>query len=80
MNEKVFSFQARLGTLAMIANTFNGGRKAADAETSNKAIDNDKVVPKTGSMDQHNAGKPVNGIYESRPASPTRRSSPQPSL
>ena len=58
-----FSFQARSDILAMIANTFNGGRKAADAETSNEAIDNDKVVLKTGSLDQHKAGKLVNGIY-----------------
>ena len=79
MNERVFSFQAREGTLAMIADTFNGGQKAADAETSNNVMDNDMGVPKTGSLDQHKAGKLVNGIFESRPASPTRRSSPQPS-
>ena len=79
VKERVFSFQARVGTLAMIANTFNDGRKAAGAETLNNAMDNTMVVPKTGSTDHYNAGESVNKISESRPASPTRRSSPQPS-
>ena len=64
----------------MIANTSDGGHKAAGAICPNNTMDDVKVVPNKQLKDHSNDGELVNDISESRPASPTRRSSPQPSL
>ena len=42
----VFSLQARFWTLPMIANTYDGGLRAAGAVCPNDAMDDDKGVPK----------------------------------
>ena len=63
----------------MIANTNDGGRKAADPERSNKAMGDDRIAPKTGAMDHYDGSELVNKISESRSGPPTRRSSPLPS-
>ena len=76
VNEGVFSLQARFWTLTMIANTNCGGQMAAGIDTPNNAIGDNMVAPKTGSMDQSDKGKLTDKISESRPAPPTRRSSP----
>ena len=60
----------------MIANTNDGGRKAAGLNDPNNANDDVKVVPKERFTDHVNTGELVIGIAESRPAPPTRRSSP----
>ena len=60
----------------MIANTNDGGRKAAGQDDSNNAMGDNMVAPKTGSTDQNDKGKMADKISESRTAPPTRRSSP----
>ena len=60
----------------MIATKNHGGRKAASQNDSDKAIGDNMVAPKTGSTDQKDTGELVNYRSESRPAPPTRRSSP----
>ena len=60
VNGQVFSLQAHFWTLAMIANTNNGGRKAAGQKDSNNAIGDNMVAPKTGSTDQKDTGELVN--------------------
>ena len=52
----VFSLQARFWTLAMIANTYDGGLRAAGAVCPNDAMDNDKGVPKEQFKDRSNHG------------------------
>ena len=52
VNGWVVSFQARVGTLAMIANTKTGGQMAADLTRSIDATDDDKIVPTSGSSSQ----------------------------
>ena len=49
---------------------------AAGTDTPNNAIGDNMVAPKTGSTDQKDTGELVNYKSESRPAPPTRRSSP----
>ena len=58
----------------MIANTNNGGRKAAGQNDSNNAIGDNMVAPKTGSTDQKDTGELVSNISGSRPETPPRRS------
>ena len=72
MNERVFSFQARLGTLAMIANMKSGGQMAADPVRSNTTMDNDRIVPKARSEDQSNPGELKIKGTESHSATPSR--------
>ena len=60
----------------MIASKNHGGRKAAGPEDPNNAIDDVKVVPNERFKDHSNTGELVIKIAESRPAPPTRRSSP----
>ena len=76
VNEGVFSLQARFWTLTMIASKNHGGRKAAGPEDPNDAIDDVKVVQNERFKDHSNTGELVIKIAESRPAPPTRRSSP----
>ena len=54
VNGWVVSFQARFGTLAMIANTKTGGHMAADPARSNTAIDDDRIVLEARSSDHSN--------------------------
>ena len=49
---------------------------AAGTDAPNNAIGDNMVAPKTGSTDQKDTGELVNYKSESRPAPPTRRSSP----
>ena len=71
--------QARNRTLAMIANTNDGGLMAAGAVCPNDAMDNDKGVPKEQFKDHSNHGESANKISESHSEPPTRRSTPPPS-
>ena len=63
----------------MIANTYDGGLKAAGAVCPNDAMDNDKGVPKEQFKDRSNHGESANKISESHSEPPTRRSTPPPS-
>ena len=63
----------------MIANTYDGGLRAAGAVCPNDAMDNDKGVPKEQFKDHSNHGESANKISESHSEPPTRRSTPPPS-
>ena len=63
----------------MIANTYDGGRKAAGGDAPNDAMDNGKVVPEEQFKDCSDDGELANTISESRSDPPTRRSAPLPS-
>ena len=63
----------------MIANTYDGGLRAAGAVCPNDAMDNDKGVPKEQFKDHSNHGESANKISESHSEPPTRRSTPSPS-